>query len=159
MSSDNIARLYEEVRKRYGELGYDVVGDRLVVSEQPTYTNGKIVPKDVLDPAMSGGNTQDDGTIRISPKYRDVKRNWKVKGSDDDFLGTIIGHEMGHHIDRTFLSKPEHATERALLLRQIAKNRFRTIYTDSYGKDTPNDKLDKEMIAEYLASLVNKKRG
>ena len=154
---DDIARLYDEVRKRYGELGYDVVGDRLVVSEQPTYTNGKIVPKDVLDPAMSGGNTQDDGTIRINPKYRDVKRNWNASGSDEDFLMTIIGHEMGHHIDRTFLSKPEHAKERALLLRQITKNRFRTVYTDSYGKDTPKNKLDKEMIAEYLSFLVNKK--
>lgn len=153
----DIPALYEEVRRVYADMGYPVSGDRLVLSEQPTYINGNPVPADVIKPSSSGGNTQDDGTVRINPRYRSVMRHWGLKGSGRDFLRLIIGHELGHHIDKSVLSKPEHAGERKRLLREIAKAKFHTVYTDSYGPGTDPRKLDKELLAEYLADMVRRK--
>lgn len=151
----DIPALYEEVRRAYSEIGYPVSGDHLVISEQPTYVDGRPVPADVMNPNESGGNTQHDGTVRINPRYRAVMRHWGLKGPGRDFLRTIIGHEVGHHIDRTVLGdRPE---ERRRLLREIAKAKFHTVYTDSYGPDTDPRKLDKELLAEYLAKMVKRK--
>lgn len=151
----DIPALYEEVRRAYADMGYPVSGDRLVLSEQPTYVDGRPVPADVMSPNESGGNTQHDGTVRINPRYRAVMRHWGLKGPGRDFLRTIIGHEVGHHIDRTVLGdRPE---ERRRLLREIAKAKFHTVYTDSYGPDTDPRKLDKELLAEYLANMVKRK--
>lgn len=148
----DIPALYEEVRRAYADMGYPVSGDRLVLSEQPTYVDGRPVPADVINPNESGGDTQHDGTVRINPRYRAVMRHWGLKGPGRDFLRTIIGHEVGHHIDRTVLGdRPE---ERRRLLREIAKAKFHTVYTDSYGPDTDPRKLDKELLAEYLAHMV-----
>lgn len=151
----DIPEIYGDVKARYAELGYPVAGDRLVVSEQPTYTNGKSVPESVMKPNESGGNTQDDGTVRINPKYRSVMRYWKLKGSGRDFLRAIIGHELGHHIDRTVLSKEPGQSRRNSLLQAIRSSKFHTVYTDSYGLGTDPRKLDKELLAEYLSSVVN----
>ena len=121
----DIPALYEEVRRAYADMGYPVSGDRLVLSEQPTYVDGRPVPADVMNPNESGGNTQHDGTVRINPRYRAVMRHWGLKGPGRDFLRTIIGHEIGHHIDRTVLGdRPE---ERRRLLREIAKAKFHTV--------------------------------
>ena len=150
----DIPALYEEIRRAYSEMGYPVSGDRLVLSEQPTYVDGRPVPADVISPNESGGNTQHDGTVRINPRYRAVMRHWGIKGPGRDFLRTIIGHEVGHHIDRTvFGDRPD---ERSRLLQEIAKAKFHTVYTDSYGPDTDPRKLDKELLAEYLAAMVKK---
>lgn len=153
----DIPSVYDEVRKAYSGMGYPVSGDRLVLSEQPTYVDGRPVPKDVLNPRTSGGNTQHDGTVRINPRYRAVMRHWKIKGSGRDFLRTIIGHELGHHIDRTVLSG--RSAERRRLLREISRSGFHTVYTDSYGPDTDPRKLDKELLAEYLAKQVSARLG
>jgi hypothetical protein len=153
----DIPAIYDEVRRAYADMGYPVSGDRLSVSEQPTYTNGKSVPADVLSSNESGGNTQDDGTVRINPRYRSVMRHWGLKGPGRDFLRTIIGHELGHHIDKSVLSKPERAEERKRLLKEIVNEKFHTVYTDSYGPDTDPRKLDKELLAEYLAAMVRRK--
>lgn len=151
----DIPALYEEVRRAYADMGYPVSGDCLVLSERPTYVDGRPVPADVINPNESGGNTQHDGTVRINPRYRAVMRHWGLKGPGRDFLRTIIGHEVGHHIDRTVLGdRPE---ERRRLLREIAKAKFHTMYTDSYGQDTDPRKLDKELLAEYLAKMVKRK--
>ena len=151
----DIPSIYHEVRTAYGDIGYPVSGDHLSVSEQPTYMNGKPVPASVLRPNVSGGNTQNDGTVRINPNYRAVMRHWKLKGSGRDFLRTVIGHELGHHIDRTVLSTPARSAERRRLLHEIRRSKFHTVYTDSYGPDTDPRKLDKELIAEYLARVVS----
>ena len=151
----DIPSVYDEVRKAYAGMGYPVSGDRLVVSEQPTYVDGRPVPKDVISPNSSGGNTQDDGTVRVNPRYRAVMRHWGLKGSGRDFLRTIIGHELGHHVDRTVLSR--RSAERRRLLLEIRKSGFHTVYTDSYGPDTDRRKLDKELLAEYLAHVVSGK--
>lgn len=155
----DIQKIYDEVRTAYGDLGYPITGDRLVVSQQPTYTNGSPVPADVLRPNTSGGNTQDDGTIRINPEYRKVMRHWKLKGSGRDFLRTIIGHELGHHIDRMQFGYSNRSSRRRALLRQIQQSGFHTKYTDSYGSETDRRKLNKELLAEYLGSMVAKTRG
>ena len=157
MSRVSIPSVYDEVRKAYAGMGYPVSGDRLVVSEQPTYVDGRPVPKDVLAPEVSGGNTQNDGTVRVNPDYRAVMRHWWIKGSGRDFLRTIIGHELGHHVDRTVLSG--RAAERRRLLREIARSGFHTVYTDSYGPGTDRRKLDKELLAEYLAKQVSDRLG
>jgi len=149
----DIPSIYADVRKAYGDMGYPVTGDRLVVSAIPTYTNGKPVPVSVIRPNASGGNTQHDGTVRINPNYRAVMRHWRLKGSGRDFLRTIIGHELGHHIDRTVLSR--RSAERRRLLQEIRKSKFHTVYTDSYGPDTDPRKLDNELLAEYLAKCVS----
>lgn len=153
MASVDIPSVYADVRKAYGAMGYPVTGDRLVVSATPTYMNGKPVPASVIRSSASGGNIQDDGTVRINPNYRAVMRHWKLKGSGRDFLRTIIGHELGHHIDRTVLSG--RSAERRRLLREIRKSKFHTVYTDSYGPDTDRRKLDKELLAEYLSKRVS----
>ena len=152
----DIPKIYDEVRTAYGGLGYPITGDRLVVSPQPTYNDGKPVPADVLHPNESGGNAQDDGTIRINPEYRKVMRHWKLKGSGRDFLRMIIGHELGHHIDRTQFGYSQRNARRRALLKEIADKRFHTAYTDSYGLDTDPRKLNKELLAEYLAMLVTR---
>jgi len=153
----DIPSVYDEVRKAYAGMGYPVSGDRLVLSEQPTYVDGRPVPQDVIRPNSSGGNTQDDGTVRINPRYRAVMRHWGLKGSGRDFLRAIIGHELGHHIDRTVLSG--RSAERRRLLSEIAKAKFHTVYTDSYGPGTDPRKLDKELLAEYLARRVSDRLG
>lgn len=150
----DIPSIYEDVRRAYGDMGYPIAGDRLVVSEQPTYTNGKPVPADVMAPEVSGGNTQYDGTIRINPNYRSVMRRWGLKGSGSDFLRMIIGHELGHHVDRTLLRTRARSAERRRLLDEISRSGFHTVYTDSYGPGTDRRKLDKELLAEYLARRV-----
>ena len=155
--SADIPAIYDEVRRAYGDMGYPVSGDKLVVSRQPTYVNGKPVPADVLAPEVSGGNTQNDGTVRINPDYRAVMRHWGVKGSGRDFLRLIIGHELGHHVDRTVLRTRARSAERRRLLGEIARSGFHTAYTDSYGPDTDRRKLDKELLAEYLASRVSER--
>lgn len=149
----DIHSIYDEVRRAYSGMGYPVSGDRLVVSGQPTYNDGRPVPKDVIKPNSSGGNTQNDGTVRINPDYRAVMRHWGLKGSGRDFLRTIIGHELGHHVDRTVLSG--RAAERRRLLREISRSGFHTVYTDSYGPGTDRRKLDKELLAEYLGRQVS----
>ena len=154
MARIDIPAVYEEVRGAYVDMGYPVAGDRLVVSEQPTYNDGRPVPASVLRPNASGGNTQHDGTVRINPRYRAVMRHWGLKGPGRDFLRTIIGHELGHHIDRTVLRTRARSAERRRLLRDIARSGFRTVYTDSYGPGTDRRKLDKELLAEYLAKQV-----
>ena len=150
----DIPSVYDEVRKAYAGMGYPVSGDRLVLSEQPTYVDGRPVPKDAIRPNSSGGNTQDDGTVRINPNYRSVMKHWGLKGSGRDFLRLIIGHELGHHVDRTLLRTRARSAERRRLLREIARTGFHTGYTDSYGPDTDPRKLDKELLAEYLAKKV-----
>jgi len=153
----DVPEIYDEVRRAYAGMGYPVSGDRLVVSRQPTYVDGRPVSKDVLAPNSSGGNTQDDGTVRINPRYRAVMRHWGLKGSGRDFLRTIIGHELGHHVDMTVLSG--RSSERRRLLREIRKSGFHTVYTDSYGPDTDPRKLDRELLAEYLARQVSDRLG
>ena len=152
----DIPSIYDDVRRTYAAMGYPVSGDRLVVSETPTYTNGKPVPAEVMAPEVSGGNTQDDGVVRINPNYRSVMRHWGVKGSGRDFLRTIIGHELGHHIDRTVL-RTRRSAERRRLLHEIRKSGFHTVYTDSYGPGTDRRKLDKELLAEYMSYLAGVK--
>ena len=154
----DIPSIYEAVRKAYGDMGYPISGDRLVVSGQPTYSDGRPVPKEVMSPNASGGNTQDDGTVVINPAYRKVMRHWKLKGSGRDFLETIIGHELGHHIDRTLFRHSSSDERRKKLLDEIRSRKFHTVYTDSYDpKTTDPRKLDKELLAEYLSSLVREK--
>lgn len=155
----DIPSVYDEVRKAYAGMGYPVSGDRLVLSEKPTYTNGNPVPADVMRPEVSGGNTQDDGTVRINPNYRSVMKHWGLKGSGRDFLRLIIGHELGHHVDRTLLRTKARSAERRRLLQEIARTGFHTGYTDSYGPDTDPRKLDKELLAEYLAKQVSGRLG
>lgn len=153
----DIPSVYDEVRRAYAGMGYPVSGDRLVVSGQPTYVDGRPVPKDVIAPNSSGGNTQHDGTVRINPRYRAVMRHWGLRGSGRDFLRTIIGHGLGHHVDRTVLSG--RSAERRRLLQEIRKSGFHTVYTDSYGPDTDRRKLDRELLAEYLAKQVSDRLG
>lgn len=149
----DIQELYNEVRNRYADLGYPVTGDSLKISPQATYMDGRPVPSAVMSPYASGGNVQSDGTIVINPNYRKVMRHWGLRGSGRDFLRTIIGHELGHHVDFTYLSK-KRSYERRRLLAEIAKKKFHTVYTDSYGPETHPGKLEKELLAEYLSKLV-----
>lgn len=154
----DIPSIYDYVRKGYVDLGYPVTGDKLVISRQPTYNDGRLVPEYVVSPNESGGNTQDDGTVRINPEYRKVMRHWNINGKGRDFLESIIGHELGHHIDRTVFKYSYNDARRKKLLKEIAEGKFHTIYTDSYDKaKTDRSKLDKELLAEYLSSMVKKK--
>ena len=150
----DIPKIYDEILKAYKALGYPISDSKLVISSQPTYTDGRLVPSTVLKPNASGGNVQDDGTIRINPEYRKVMRHWGLKGSGRDFLRTIIGHELGHHIDRTQFQYDPKNKKRSSLLKEIMDSRFHTKYTDSYSKDTDPRKLQKELLAEYLAHKV-----
>lgn len=150
----DIPKIYDEVLKAYKALGYPISDSKLLISSRPTYTDGKPVPTTVLKPNASGGNAQDDGTIRINPEYRKVMRHWGLRGSGRDFLRTIIGHELGHHIDRTQFKYDSKNKKRSSLLKEIADSGFHTKYTDSYPKNTDPRKLQKELLAEYLASTM-----
>lgn len=154
----NIPSIYDSVRTAYEDMGYQIIGDRLKISRQPTYNDGRPVPEGVISPDESGGNTQDDGVVRINPEYRKVMRHWKINGKGRDFLESIIGHELGHHIDRTVFNYSYKDSRRKKLLKEIEEGKFHTVYTDIYDKDKiDRRKLDKELLAEYLSSLVKKK--
>ncbi len=74
---------------------------------------------------------------------KEVMKYYKVKMTLDNFILMLYCHELGHEVYRNKMTK----SEIAKTLEYLKKIKFHTKYLDHIKPD----KMDEEMVAEYIA--------
>lgn len=145
---------FAEVVKAYKDrYGMDLSHMRMQLTTHPRYTNGKWnrnMPDDV-----SGGSWGKNSVVYINRNPGSVVRRWGLDMSPADFRRLIIAHELAHEL----FNKPTDASRRLIrrMLRRAKREKFTTVYLDSYGPDTEKRRLRNETFAEYMAAQLSKK--
>ena len=146
---DDIVRAYKD---RYG---IDLSHMRMKSSKHPVYNNGKRSYE--LDDDETAGSWVNDGTIRINPNMRSVMDRFKVDGRVKDFRKGIIAHELAHEVWHNQAKQERIKKLIRQSLAQAKKDNFTTKYLDTYPEDTPKNKFDSELFAEWMSHQLSKK--